>query len=222
MLRTPALHTLVVVMGMSLLAACSTTRDSDATAPAGLSEVRAGGLDQLFIAPTVDFSQYRSLYIEPLEISYDESPRQDNLQRGPDAFRLDTAEREQLQKEFERALYRAWEERPGWERADKPAPGVLVLRTELEDFYLYASLKNNRPEPARTMARETSRFKLMAQLVDAESGALLLETRDRRVTGERGNGPGTLQSFSSVAYWNDFHNDIHSWGRQLARALTAR
>lgn len=195
-------------------AGCSGQSRSDSEAPAGLQAQRST-LDSLFVAPEADFSRYQSIYIQPLEIHYDPSPRQDSLRRGRDAFQLDERQRAQLQQQYERAVTAVWSEQPGWTQVSEPGPGVLILRSTLKDYYLYASLRNDHAEPNRTLAGESSRFTLQAQLLDGGSGELLLQSEDHRVTGDRNIGASGLRPFSSVRYWSDFYQDINSWARQL-------
>jgi len=162
---------------------------------------------------------YHSLYIEPLVIHYDPSPHQDSLHRGPEAFQLDERQHQRLQQEFEQAVTGAWQRRPGWRQAAAPGPGVVSLKVELDRFRLHAPLRDERPEPAHTLVGESSRFTLVAQLLDSATGEVLLESRQRRVTGERGGGSERLRPFSAVRYWSDFHRSVAGWARQMQRAL---
>lgn len=197
---------------------CSSQSRSDREVPSGLQAHRST-LDSLFIAPGADFSQYQSIYIQPLEIRYDPSPRQDSLRRGSDAFRLDERQRAELQRQYERAIGAVWSEQPGWAPVSEPGPGVLVMRSILDNYYLHASLRNDHAEPNRTLVGESSRFTLQVQLVDGGSGELLLQSDDKRVTGDTSMGASGLRPFSAVRYWSDFYQDINSWARQLRNAL---
>lgn len=202
----------------ALIAGC-TGSTIDVPTPPGMQRQQQSGLDAVFTNPAARFSQYREIYIEQLAVSYDTSPRQDSLHRDADAFRLSESEQARLQQQFEKAVLKIWGDQPGWQQAATPGPGILVLRPEIKDFYLYASLKNE-PDPDHVLTRESSRFKLVVQLVDGGTGEVLLESQDRRVTGETGTGPGTLRTFSSVRYWSDFYQDISRWALQMRKAIT--
>ena len=199
----------------------SASSSADIEVPAGMQAITGTGLDAVHIAPGVDFADYRSFYIEPVAIQYDPTPRADSLHRGADAFRLDQRDLETLRGRYQRALTEVLEARLGWEPVDRPGPGVVTLRSELRDFYLYASLRNDLPQSSQTLTGESSRFTVLVQAVDSATGQVLLQSSDRRVTGDRGASPGNLRHFSAVRYWSDFRQDIDRWARRLSDAMSA-
>lgn len=218
MLPHPSFSVLLSAV-LVLLAGCMSQPSSETEPPAGLHRVSSSGLDAVFMATNADFHSYHAIYIEPLTIHYDPAPRRDSLQRRSDAFQLTDPQRAYLQTQYEQAVLAAWRSWPGWQLVDQPAPGVITLRTELQDFYLYAPLQDKEPTPTRTLIGESSRFTLIAKLIDSETETVLLESRDRRVTGERNSRVERMRPFSAVRYWSDFYQNIMSWAGQLGRTL---
>jgi hypothetical protein len=196
----------------ALLAGC-------ATAPLGPSDaalqaLEPARLDELYRHPDADFTRWNTLYVEPLHVTYAHALRSEPRFRKPEDFQLDDRDQARLRSQVIKALETAWGDT--WTLVDAPGPGTLVLQLELSDFYLYAPIRDDYPGVARSYTRESSRFLLHARLLSPE-GELLLESRDRRVTGDRGSGPFTR--FSGVFYWSDVYRDFQRWAQLLQPAL---
>jgi hypothetical protein len=205
----------LVLLG-ALLAACAgvPTGPSDAS----LEPLARSQLSELYRRPGVDYSRWSTLYVESPQVHYAKALRGDRRHRKPEDFQLIEREIQVLRKQLVTAIQAAWGDTPGWTVVDEPGPDTLVLQPLLSDFFLYAPIRDDYPGSSRTFARESSRFVLDARLL-APDGELLLESRDQRVTGDRGSRP--LTPFSSVVYWRDVHREFQRWARQLQPALVA-
>lgn len=205
----------VLLLG-ALLAACATP----ATGP---SDVALQPLTQFHSAevyrrPDVDFSRWNTLHVAAPKIRYDDGSRRDARYRKQEDFHLDEREQQILHEKLVQAIRDTWGETPGWLLVETPGPDTLVLQAELSDFYLYAPLRDDYPGIYRSYTRESSRFVLEVRLL-TPGGELLLESRDRRVTGDWGSG--RLTRFSGVFYWGHVYRDFQRWARQLQPALIA-
>jgi hypothetical protein len=214
--EVPMHSRLLAVLSGLLLAAC-------ASAPAGstdpaLQSLRLAQLDEVYRRPGVDPGRWNALYVGAPEIVYDQGSRGDSRYRKAEDFELDEKEQRLVHEKLVQAIKAEWGKAPGWTLVDAPGPDVLVLQTRLTDFYLYAPLRDDYPGRRRTYTRESSRFVLDVRLL-APDGELLLESRDRRVTGQRDGRP--LELSSSVFYWGQLSRNFQSWARQLRPALDA-
>lgn len=206
---------LLVLLG-TMLAACASPSDGSSDAALlPLPQFRPG---EAYRRPDVDFTRWTSLHVAAPRIRYDDGSRGDARYRKAEAFHLDEREQQILHEKLVQAIHDTWGEAPGWTLVDSPGPDTLVLQVELSDFYLYAPLRDDYAGISRTYTRESSRFTLQARLL-TPGGELLLESRDRRVTGERGSG--RLTRFSEVFYWGHIHRDFQRWARKLQPALLA-
>lgn len=204
----------VIMLSALLAAACANAPSNpsdDALRPLALSQ-----LDEAYRRPDVDFGRWKTLYVEAPEIAYDRGSRGDSRYRKSEDFELDEKDRRLLHEKLVQAIEAEWGGAPGWTLVDEPGPDALVLKTRLSDFYLYAPLRDDYPGRQRTYTRESSRFVLEVQL-RAPDGTLLLESRDRRITGERDGR--SLDLSSSVFYWGHLSRDFRRWARDLQRAL---
>ncbi len=205
-----------ILLMMLLLAACAGSSPQGPSDPA--LQALPGPHKELYRRDGTDFSSWQRLHVAPLEISYDRRSRRDPRYPRPEDYQLDERELRTLQQQLVKALAATWGEQPGWQLVDEPDGQSLTPQVHLRDFYLYAPLKDDYPGSSRTLTRESSRFLLDARLL-APDGSILLESRDRRVTGERGSGPLTLRTFSSVVYWQQAYQELRRWALQLRPLL---
>jgi hypothetical protein len=206
---------LLVLVGVSLAACASPPVDAS---QAALETVRVSQLDKVHRHPEADFTRWNTLYVDTPRIEYAGVPRTERHHRKPEDFQLTERDLERLREQLVKAVESGWGETPGWTVVDAPGPDTLVLQTTLADYYLHAPIRDDYPGRTSPFVRESSRFALEARLL-APDGKLLLESSDRRVTGERGGGP--MMRFEGVLYWSHVYRDFHRWARQLQPALAS-
>jgi hypothetical protein len=204
----------VIMLSALLAGACANAPSKpskDGLQPFALSQ-----FDEVYRRPDVDFGRWRTLYVEAPQIAYDRGSRGDTRYRDSEDYELDERELKQVHEKLVQAIEAEWGRVHGWKLVDEPGPDTLVLQTRLSDFYLYAPLRDDYPGRRRTYTRESSRFVLEARLF-ASDGELLLESRDRRVTGQRDGRQLSLSS--SVFFWGQLSRDFQRWAGQLRPAL---
>lgn len=209
------LRFVIILLSVVLGACASKPAGPESAALEALDQSR---LDEVYRLPGVDFGRWTTLYVEAPEVIYDRNRRTDPRHRKEEDFQLNERDLEQLRKQLVKALEVAWGERPGWTLVDEPGPDTLVLQPVLSNFHLSAPIRDDYPGIARNYTRESSRFLLDVRLLGPD-GEVLLESRDRRVTGDRGARP--LTRFNSVVYWSDVYIDFQRWARELQSALVA-
>jgi hypothetical protein len=203
----------LVLLSVSLAACASAPGDPSR---ATLEPIQVSQLDEVHRHPDADFGRWNTLYVETPQIQYARVPRAERQHRKPEDFQLAERDLQRLRAQLVKAVESGWGETPGWTVVDAPGPDTLVLQTTLADYYLHAPIRDDHPGRTSTFVRESSRFTLEARLLTPD-GELLLESSDRRVTGERGGGP--MMRFEGVLYWSHVYRDFHRWSRQLQPAL---
>lgn len=205
---------LPAVLFSMLLAACAGPQPGPADPR--LSSFGPTRLDEVYRRPDVDFGHWNALHVSAPQIAYDHGSRGDARYREAEDFELDDKQRRLVHEKLVQAVATEWGGSKGWKLVDEPGPDVLVLETRLADYYLYAPLRDDYPGRRRTYVRESSRFLLEARLLSPD-GELLLESRDRRVTGHQDGRPLSLSS--SVFYWGQLARDFQRWAQELRPAL---
>jgi hypothetical protein len=216
----PIIFRIVITSLLLLLGACATqTPELGPVNDQGLSPVTNSSFDELLIRPGANFSQYNKIKIEPVSVSYDDQRRTDSLNRHKDAFEFNEKELALFNQQFIKAFSDQWLQSFGWELTDETGSGVIVVKAQVTDLYLYASIKNNNVYPTQTITNESSRMEIHLSLIDSQSGEKLLDSQGKKTTGIRGSGVNTMTRISSVRYWGDVHQAFRQWAGQLARQI---
>lgn len=209
---------IIVISSVFTLAGCSNTPTYGPLNNLGLAQIEDHSLDALAIRPGTDFNAYQKILIEPLTVSYSDKRRHDRLNQRQEDFEFDDRELEIFNRQFAKAITSSWQQQFGWEATDQPGPGVIRVSASISDLYLYASIKNDRILPSAVFTNESSDMEIQLSLHDAQSGQLLLDSKDKRTTGERGIGARSMQRTNSVTYWQDSYQEF----RQLATHLSTQ
>ncbi|MCP4897177.1 MAG: DUF3313 domain-containing protein [bacterium] len=211
---------LCLVLGIVLISACASSSDPAIDAEAaelGLEPVSGRGLGSVSVRSGVDFSRYARVKIEPLEVSFDDTPRSDPMHRRPGEYEFDEEEMDYFNERFVKAVSNVWLKRQGWELTEETGDDVVILQTRIEDLYLHASIKKHRVGPNHALAGETSRMIIHAQLVDGANGDTVMMSRTRKTTGDSTSSPGSMRMVTSVRYWADAHIAFEQWASSMAR-----
>ncbi|WP_101757573.1 DUF3313 family protein [Oceanicoccus sp. KOV_DT_Chl] len=168
----------------------------------GLTPVTNSSFDQLLIRANIDFNRYRRINIEPLSISYKKRSAADLSFYREQDFQFDEAERKIFNEQFVKAVSKQWQQQFGWQLTTETGDDVLLVKTDISDLYLTASIKNDKPLRQTTVVNESSSMTIKLQLFD-NSGQILLDSVGEKTTGQRGSGVSTMTRVSSVRYWSD-------------------
>jgi hypothetical protein len=216
----PILSRIAIISWLLLLAACATqTPESGPVNEQGLSPITNSNFDELLIRPDANFNQYRKIKIEAVTVSYDDRRRTDTLNRRKEAFQFDERELAMFNQQFVKAVSSQWQKAFGWELTEETGSDVIVVKAEVTDLYLYASIKNNEIYPTKAATNESSRMVIHLSLLDSQSGEVLLDSQGKKITGLRGSGVNTMTRTSSVRYWSDAHQAFRQWATQLASQI---
>lgn len=183
----------------------------------GLVEVRSKRFDAAWVAPGADLRPYAKVMLDPTEASF----RPDwlrNVNQGrsladrvsPErAERILAAARTNFADVFAEELGRA-----GYEIVTAPGPSVLRVSPSITNLYV------NAPDPqgassARTYAANAGEAKMVLEVRDSVSNALLARVVDERETRENFG----LQQASRLTNESDFRGLFRSWAAVSARGL---
>ena len=204
-----------------IIAACTTPNpEFGSTNGQGLTPITNSNFDQLLIRTDTDFKQYQRIKVEPPIVSYKKHTSADlGIYRQQD-FQFDEAELKTFNEQFIKAFGQQWQQRFGWQVTDESGEDVLVVKTEISDLYLYASIKNDKPMRSTTIVNESSKMTIKLQLFD-NSGQLLVDSLGDKTTGQIGSGVNTMTRVSSVRYWNDCYQAFRQWASLLAGQISA-
>ena len=144
----------------------------------GLVEVKVAGLQQVLATPDADLSRYKSVMLDPIEVTFHKSwdPR-------PVGRTLDAAEKTKIRKDMAEVLRKEFVAelgQGGYRIVENPGDDVLRVRAEIRDLYINAP-DVDRPAMIRTYTRSTGEMTLVAELRDSVSGSLIAKAVDRRV-----------------------------------------
>lgn len=179
-MRRPVLPVLALsgslLLGGAGLAAARQGAAAGSPNAEGLVTVEVRGLQQVLAQPDADLARYRSVMLDPLEISFDRrwDPR-------PGGRSLDVREKTRIRDDLGRVLRKAFVaelEKGGYKIVDQPGDDVLRVKAEIRDLYLNAP---DVPRASRTLTftRSTGEMTLVAELRDSASGSLIARVLDR-------------------------------------------
>jgi hypothetical protein len=181
---------------------------------AGLEPVHVKDIDLASVRPGAEFGRYDRVLLEPIEVEF--APEWEPLrpgwssplsERDLDELRKDVAD--PLRESFVKTIGQGGKYPP----VEEPGPGVLRVRLRVADVRL------NAPDieaagPSEQWARSAGEMTLVAELVDAESGALLARVIDRWIDPD-----GPLQRYTWVDNDLAIGRAAEEWAQAIRRQL---
>lgn len=213
-------HRLVAAATFVLLAALAApgiaaTADPVPSAWEGLKRVDRPGLDTVYIREGASLAQYKSVMLDPVEVSFD---RNWDPRRGSHSF--DTADpqviREDLAKLARKVFQRELEKKGGYPLVEAPGDNVLRVRARIVDLYINAPEKRS-ASSTRTYVIDAGEMTLVAELYDSRTNALVAGIIDRRRALQ--SGLNELQIANRVTNTAEADRILTNWARRLRTAL---
>jgi len=186
----------------------------------GMQKVRWTSFDEAYQAPGVNFRQYTKVMIDPVEAAFRKDWKRD---WNRDHLDLDNhVSHEDMQEILEEAqiglgdaFVRAAQE-AGYQVATAPGPDVLRLKPVLIDLDVYApDLKTS--SQTRTFSEDAGSARLVLEVRDSSSGALLAGGVDKRDIGDL----TFFERRTSVSNRADFSRAFRRWAGFSFDALDA-
>jgi len=181
---------------------------------AGLEPVHMKDIDIASARPGAEFGRYDQVLLEPIEVEF--APEWEPLRPGS-SFPISERDLEKLRQDVAEPLRKSFVKTIGqggkYPLVDEPGPGVVRIRVRVADVRLNAP---NLEAAARTeqWARSAGEMTLVAELVDAESGALLARIIDRWIDPD-----GRLQRYTWVDNNLAIGRAAEEWAQAIRRQL---
>jgi hypothetical protein len=184
----------------------------------GLVIADVPGIDLAYLRPGSSLLPYRRIMLDPVQVEFGEDW---DPEHTGSRMKLSAEEREQVRasvadtfmKNFKKEM-----EKGDYLVVDETAPDVLRITPKLVDVYVNAPDVMT-PGRTRTYVKSAGRMTLVADLRDAQTGAILARVRDEEKAPEDFN----FQLSSSVENYAQASRIVSEWARNLrARLDTVR
>lgn len=202
----------LMLVGALVLALLSDAAEPPVTTHDGLQQVKSKKLDLLYVLPGAALSGYNQVWLDPVQIAFHKSWK-------PDPRKVDAEDRERIRtglaEEFHSVFKQELEERGGYKIVNAAAPGVLRVTPAIINLYITAP---DTMEAARTKvyAVSSGEMTLVAELRDAETGAILA-----RVADQKARSFGTMQWTNRATNIADARRILREWAVTLRNGLDA-
>ena len=166
----------IAVVGLAHAEQRAQTAGPAAVDDEGLAPISIKGLDHVSARPGVDLSEYTKVLLDPVEVSFSKSWAPDRT-GGPITAAERQTIRNGLAKIFRQELTKVLEAGGGYPIVAIPNDNVLRIKAEIRDLYINAP-DVPRAAPKRTYAVSSGEMRLVAELRDAPTGALIARVVD--------------------------------------------
>ncbi len=169
---------------VAVAVACGVVAAAQADSPAstvqandeGLVPIEVKGLDHVYARPGANLSSYTKVQLDPVEVSFSKSWNPDPA-GGP----ITSAERQTIKDGLARILKEELQKELAqsgrYALTDAAGTDVLRVRAEIRDLYINAP-DLPRAGPTRTYALSVGEMRLVAELRDSPTGALIARVID--------------------------------------------
>jgi Protein of unknown function (DUF3313) len=144
----------------------------------GLQPVKVAGLDRVYARPGINLSAYDKVMLDPVEVSFAKSGSPDRA-GGPITADEKQEIRRGLGKIFREELEKELTRSQGYALVNHSDADVLRIKAEIRDLYISAPASPS-SGPARPYAVSVSEMRLVAELRDAPTGALIARVVDSK------------------------------------------
>jgi len=208
---------LAAVVGAASITVTGAAADAPDANPAdeGLAPVKVKGLDKVYAAPDADLSGYSKVMLDPVEVSFSKSWHPDSAGQ-----RVTTEDRQRIKdslaKILRERLAKALNDSGRYALVDAPGDGVLRIKADIRDLYINAPDVMS-PGISRTYTLSAGNMRLVAELRDAPTGALIARVIDYK------SDPDSMrmQWTTSVSNAEAARRAADDWARILLRQLDA-
>jgi len=215
---------LLVVMGVALSVACTTTPPTIQSGPDaevtfdGLHKVDNSQADLAWAKPGFDISGYTKLMLVGSGIAYAEAENRGRTtmerSRGGSYF-IDDDTRAAFEELVQETFLDEMQQIERYELVNEAGPDVMMIRGALLDVVSYV------PEDAISgrssiYLSQVGEATLVLELRDSETGAILARSIDRRAAERIG---GTMTESNRVTNTAEVRRLIRFWGRRLREGL---
>jgi hypothetical protein len=214
MLRIRKVLPLVLAAGAFVLAGCAST--DAVTEWDGLVRQPNTRLNAVFLKPNAQVAAYRSVMLDPVQVSFDSNwdPNRGTRSMSARLNADDVAAIKSDLAELFREIFRDELARGGYQLVDQPGPETLRVTPAIINLFINAP-DTSAPGRTRTYTADSGRMTLVAELRDSETGTLLA----RAVDTQTGRNAGMWTISNRVTNTADARRAIGVWASALRRGL---
>jgi hypothetical protein len=178
----------------------------------GLARVKSKQLDHLYKLPEADFSGYKRVRLDPIEVEFDKNWKPNDSTRSP-SQRLTTEDIEKIKKALAEEFRKVFTEeltKNGYSVVDENADDVLRVSAAIVNLYITAPDKMSAGR-SRSYTTSAGHMTLIVELRDSVTGKLMA----RAVDSVRGRDTGTFMMTNSVTNMSAARSALSQWARIL-------
>jgi hypothetical protein len=183
----------------------------------GLTRVKLKGMDSAYVRPGADFTIYKKIIIDPIEVAYAKNwdQKSSTTNRKIDKDKLDEI-KVKLGQLAQETFAEVFSKDNGMRVVTEPGPDVLRFSSAIVDLWPRAV---DTQEPGRTYTFTTSAGSavLFAELRDSETNQLI----GRVVDGREARNSGTMRWTNSVENSAEARAMVSDWARILRKRYDA-
>jgi len=205
-----------MILLLAAVAGCATTSNKPPESWDGLELRPSKRMDAVYVQPGVQFKAYKSVMIDPLQVSFSKDWDPNRDVRSP-SRRLDNDDIAKIRTglaDLFRDVFRKELADGGYALVDAPGPDTLLVMPAIIDLYINAP---DRMEAGRvsTYTTDAGHMTLVAELKDSQTGDVIARAVDKR----GGQNTGQLTWTNSVTNRADASRAITVWAKALRSAL---
>jgi hypothetical protein len=182
----------------------------------GLVRVKSKNLDHVYKLPGADFSGYKRVRLDPIEVEFDKNWKPNDSTRSP-SQRLTNSDIEKIKQALAEEFRKVFTEeltKNGYPVVDENDEDVLRVSAAIANLYINAPEKMSAGR-TRTYTTSAGHMTLVAELRDSVTGKLMA----RAVDSVQGRDTGNFQITNSVTNMSSARTALSKWARVLREGL---
>jgi hypothetical protein len=175
-------------------------------------------MDRVWARPDFDLSGYRKLMIQSAGVQYRQVPEAPagsagRMRSSATAFPMDAQQRADFEALAREVFSQALQQVEGFEFATAPGPDVLLVRAGLGD--VVSRVPPDTPLRTDMVVLTVGEATLLVELVDSETGTVLVRGVDRRAARQQ----GVAMRSTPVTNRAEVRRMLQLWAQQLRTGL---
>jgi hypothetical protein len=182
----------------------------------GLTRVKSKQLDHVYKLPEADFSGYKRVRLDPIEVEFDKNWKPNDSERSP-SRRLTNDDLEKIKKALAEEFRKVFTEeltKNGYQVVTEDDDDVLRVSAAIVNLYINAPDKMSAGR-SRTYTTSSGHMTLIVELRDSVTGKLMA----RGVDSVQGRDTGNFQITNSVTNMSSARTALSKWARVLREGM---
>jgi hypothetical protein len=182
----------------------------------GLKRVKSKQLDHVYKLPEADFSGYKRVRLDPIEVEFDKNWKPNDSQRST-SRRLTNEDLEKIKKALAEEFRKVFTEeltKNGYQVVTEDDDDVLRVSAAIVNLYITAPDKMSAGR-SRTYTTSSGHMTLIVELRDSVTGKLMA----RAVDSVQGRDTGNFQITNSVTNMGAARTALGKWARVLREGM---